>query len=160
MGKTVSMYIRSQGIAAAVFNMVLNPAFAWLGNRKMAFVGLWGDGNILLDTFLTSMIVSLLVTLFTAAGVGRELKKHRLSTIPGSSVLNRLPPKPFALGLVIGACAELVLFPVTMGLFCFLGLSGLSFAQFVLFKIIYTGPLGFFVARLVILRFLQAGGQP
>jgi YD repeat-containing protein len=36
--QSVRSYIRTQGMACAVINALLNPAIAWLGNRQMAFV--------------------------------------------------------------------------------------------------------------------------
>jgi hypothetical protein len=40
MMQSVRSYIHAQGVARAVINAVLNPAIAWLGNQRMAFVPL------------------------------------------------------------------------------------------------------------------------
>jgi hypothetical protein len=59
MSEPVRAYIRSQGIGAAVGNIVLNPAFAWLGNRELAFTPLTGGGSIIVDTAITKVKMSL-----------------------------------------------------------------------------------------------------
>jgi hypothetical protein len=152
----VNAYIRSQGIACAVINMVLNPVIAWLGNRQMDFMPLAGGGSIVVDTAITSIVLSLLVALFTAAGVRRELQAGRLSVTKGSPraglLLSHLPKKAWALGLLLGLGVALVFTPFTFGLFSFLGFSGLPFLGFALFKAVYTPLLGFVVTRWVILR--------
>ncbi|MGO9118750.1 MAG: hypothetical protein ACLQPD_14225 [Desulfomonilaceae bacterium] len=40
MTEAVRAFIRSQGIGAAVGNILLNPAFVWLGNGELVFTPL------------------------------------------------------------------------------------------------------------------------
>ena len=56
MSASVRSYIRSTGMGAAVPNMVINPAIAWLLNRQMEFVPLTGDGGMIVDTAITSVV--------------------------------------------------------------------------------------------------------
>jgi hypothetical protein len=147
-------YILTQGVICAIINMVVNPSLAWLTNRTMEFVPL--REGIVVDTTITSLVLPLLVTLFTAAGVRRDLKTGRVKAPEGlpraGNLLPHLPGNVWALGLTLGFGAVLVILPLTLGLFHLLGLPGLSFAGFALFKAIYTGMLAFLVTRWVILR--------
>jgi uncharacterized membrane protein YhdT len=152
----VASYIRTQGITCAVINMVLNPVVAWLGNRQMAFTPLWGGNSLVVDTSMTTIVLSLLVALFITSGVRRDLQAGRISATDGfpraGRLVSHLPRQAWALGLALGLGAACVLTPVTFGIFYALGVSGLPFAWFALFKAIYTPLLGFVVTRWVILR--------
>ena len=155
----VGSFIRTQGIICAAINMVLNPVIAWLGNRQMEFMPLAGGGSMVVDTAITSVVLSLLVALFTASGVRKALQTGQIQVTEGSPragrLLLHLPRKAWALGLLLGLGVACVLTPLTYGLFHALGFSGLPFAGFALFKAIYTPPLGFAVTRWVILRQLS-----
>lgn len=152
----IDTYIRTQGIACAVVNMVINPVVAWLGNRPMNFVALAGSNSIVVDTAVTCIVLSLLVALFTASGVRKALEAGQIQITNGSPragrLLSRLPKRDWALGLLLGLGIACTLTPLTFGLFHALGFSGLSFAGFALFKAIYTPFLGYIVTRWVILR--------
>jgi hypothetical protein len=50
----VRSYIHAQGVNCAVINAVLNPAIAWLSNRRMAFLPLSGANSIIVDIAVTS----------------------------------------------------------------------------------------------------------
>jgi len=152
----VDSYIRTQGMTCAVINAVLNPVVAWVGNRQMDFMPLWGRNSIVVDTAVTSIVLSLLVALFVTSGVHRDLKAGRVKATNGFSrkecLLSRLPSRAWALGLMFGFGIAFVLIPLTLGLFHLIGLTGLSFAAFALFKAVYTGLLAFLVTRWVIFR--------
>ena len=152
----LNSYIRTQGITCAVINMVLNPVLAWFGNRQMDFMPLSGGGSIVVDTAITSIVLSLLVALFMASGVRKALQAGSLEATDESRtagrLLSHLPRKAWALGLLLGVGIACVLTPLTFGLFRSLGFSGLPFWAFALFKALYTPLLGFVVTRWVILR--------
>jgi hypothetical protein len=152
----VRVYIRSQGIGAAVGNIVLNPAFAWLSNREMAFTPLTGGGSIIVDTAITSVIMPLVVALFVASGTRREIAAGRIGTFdgcsPGFRLLSWLPRQGWALGLSIGGGVALVVTPLFFILFSVLGIVGLPFVGFALFKAVWTPLVAFVVARWVVLR--------
>ncbi|MHB9074573.1 MAG: hypothetical protein ACYC6G_13725 [Desulfobaccales bacterium] len=156
MMHAVGSFIRTQGFICAVINMVLNPVVAWLLNRQMDFTPLMGGGGIIVDTAITSIVLSLLVALFTASGVRKALQSGQIQITEGSPragrLLSHLPKKAWALGLLLGLGIACVLTPLTFGLFHALGFPGLPFAGFALFKAIYTPLLGFVVTRWVILR--------
>ncbi len=156
MMQSVRSYIHSQGVACAVINAVLNPAIAWLGNRQMAFVPLSGDNGIVVDTAVTSIVLSLLVSLFVTPAAHRELRAGQLTgtetVFRETDVLARLPSRAWSLGLLIGLVAAAVITPLMFATFRVLGSAGLSFAGFVTLKAVYTAALGFAVTRWVILR--------
>lgn len=152
----VNVYIHTQGLGAAIGNVIFNPLLAWLGNRSMEWVTLFGDHSIVIDTAITSIVASLLVTLFASSGVHRDLKAGRLAIpkdIPGAKgILLHLPQSAWTLGLTLGATIAIVLVPLALVVFHLFSLSGLTFAKFAVIKAVYTGLLGFVVARWVILR--------
>ena len=76
MSEAVRSFIRSQGIGAAVGNIILNPALAWVLNRQAAYVG---DGEIVTDTAITCVLMTLIVTLFVVSGTRRELEAGRIT---------------------------------------------------------------------------------
>ena len=153
--QSLSQYARTQGLIAALINAVLNPVLAWLGNRKMEFMPLSGGHSIVIDTALTSVLLSLLVALFVTSGVHRDLKAGRV-TASGFSrkerLLSRLPSQAWALGLMLGFGIAFVLIPLTLGLFHLLGIPGIPFVDFAMIKAVYTGLLAFVVTRWVIFR--------
>jgi hypothetical protein len=156
MMQSVRSYIRAQGVACAVINAMLNPAITWLGNRRMAFVPLSGDNSIIVDTAVTSIVLSLLVSLFVTPAARREFRAGRLTgtdTVFGESgVLANLPSKAWSFGLLMGVVAAAVITPLMFATFRVLGSAGLSFAGFAILKAVYTAALGFAVTRWVIVR--------
>jgi len=156
MPQSVSEYARTQGLIAALINAVLNPVLAWVSNRDMEFMTLSGNRSIIMDTAITSLVVSLLVALFVTWGVRRDLKAGRLTLTNAFSwkkhLLSCLPTQAWALGLMLGFGIAFVVILLTLALFHLIGISGFSFAAFALFKAAYTGLLAFVVTRWVILR--------
>jgi hypothetical protein len=156
MTQPVRSYIRSQGLACAVINVVLNPAIAWLGNRQMAFVPLSGENSIVVDTAVTSIVLPLLVSLFVTPAARRGLRAGQITgsdVVPWEGrVLSRLPVQAWSFGLLIGIVAAVILTPLIFGAFRMMGASGLPFAAFALLKAAYTPTLGYLVTRWVILR--------
>jgi len=159
MAQTVGSYLRTQALACGAINAVVNPALAWLLNRRMEPVPL--DG-LVVDTAITCVVLSLLVSLFTTAGVRRALASGEIFQTgepPGAGpFLARLPRGPAPLGLALGIAAGGVLTPAAWGLVRALQVEALPFAGFVLFKAVYTGVLGSAVTRRVILRQLATRG--
>jgi hypothetical protein len=156
MPQSVSVYIRRQGINAAIINAVLNPVLAWLGNRKMEFTPLSGGHSIVIDTAVTSVLLSLLVALFVTSGVHRDLKAGRVTATNGFSrkgrLLSRLPSQAWALGLMLGFGIAIVLASLTLAVFHLLDIPGIPFVEFAIIKAVYTGILAFVVTRWVIFR--------
>ena len=70
----VRSHIRAQAMTCAVMNAVLNPAVAWLGDRRMAFGLLAGDNSIIVDTAVTWIALSPLVPLFVILAARQEFR--------------------------------------------------------------------------------------
>lgn len=160
MSEAIRSYIRSQAIGAAVGNMVINPALAWLINRQVAFVPLTGDNSMIIDTAITCVVMTLIVTLLIARGTRRELEAGRIAqsanSTPGQGVLSLLPHAGWALGLTLGLGAAVVIAPLTFGVFRLLGVTGLSLGGFAVFKAVWTPLVAVIVVRWVVLRQLMA----
>lgn len=149
-------YIRQQATAAGIVNAVLNPLIEWITNREKGFVPIWASDGMVVNIALTSVILSVLVALFAARGLHKELHGGHLATGGGESpragrLLAQLPSRAWLLGLLLGVGAAAVV-TLAFWLFHALGISGLSFGGFLVFKAVYCGLLGFVVARWVILR--------
>jgi hypothetical protein len=151
--QSVRSYIRAQGASSAVINAVLNPAISWLGNRQMNFVPLSG---IAVDTLITCIVMSLLVSLFVTPPAQRQFGAGRLTgsnaDVVGSGILAHFPTKAWSLGLLIGIIVAAIVTPLMFAAFRMFGSPGLSFVGFIILKALYTAVLGFVVTRWVILR--------
>ena len=157
MAHPVEGFIRKTGVTAGIFNFVLNPLVAWLGNMAMADVPLTG---VAVDTAITCILMSLLVALFISAETRRALAAGTLELgghpLRAGRLLRRLPDRPWKLGLLLGLLAAAVVTPCLVGLFSVFGATSLSFFAFALLKAVYTPLLAYAVARWVILRQLAA----
>jgi hypothetical protein len=132
--------------------MVVNPILAFLINRNVESVSLSG---IIVDTIITSIVMTWLVTVFSAADINRQLRAGRFKNenLPKSGpVLSRLPRKGRLLGTVLFICTVLLMVTLTVSLFSLLDITELSVYRLALFKVIYTGPVAYVVARLAIIR--------
>ena len=158
MAQSVESFIRKNGVTAGIFNLVLNPFFAWLSNREMADVPL--AGAVVVDTVITCFIMSLLVTLFISADTRRAVKAGVLETagqgLQAGSLLRRLPGRPWKLGLLLGLAVAVVVTPCLVGFFAAFGLDSFSFSAFAVLKAVYTPIMAYAVARWVILRQVAA----
>jgi len=161
---SVASYIRKQATAAAIINAVLNPLIEWLFNREKGFVPLWASDGIVVNIAVTSVILSLLVALFTTRGLHQELHAGHITTGGGESpragrLLSQLPRRAWSLGLLLGVGVAAFV-TLTFWLLHVLDVSGLSFGGFLVFKAVYCGLLGFVVARWVILRQMSDVPRP
>ena len=161
--QSVNTYIRTQGIIAAVVNMALNPLLAWLFNPRMKYMTLAGDHSIIIDAAVTSVVLSLLVSLFVTAAVRRDTKTGGIDFAGGLSeegrLLSRLHRRAWALGLVLGSGVALVLVVLIFTLSRLLGVQGVTFVRYVMFKAAYTGLLGYVVTRWVLIRQLPLAAR-
>lgn len=150
MPPTVAAFIRTQGLICAVLNAVLNPLLAWTLQPPET-----SRAALMVDTAITCVVMSLLVSLFTSAGVGQA---RRAGTLPPLGeprpLLGQLPRAPWALGLALGLAAACAAVPLASGLLYSLDLAPLTPAEVALFKFLYTPPLGYLITRLVVSRTL------
>lgn len=148
----IDSYIHKQALTAALINMVVNPLLAFFINRNVDSIALSG---IVIDTIITSIVMTWLVTVFSAADINRQLRagnfKNENLLHPGP-ILSQLPRQGILLGTVLFIYTVLVIVTLAISLFSLLGITELSVDKFALFKVIYTGPTAYVVARLAIIR--------
>ena len=132
--------------------MVVNPLLAFFINRSVDSVALSG---IIIDTIITSIVMTWLVTVFSAADINRQLRASRFKNEnlphPGP-ILSRLPRRGVLLGTVLFVFTVLIMMILTISVSSLFGIKELSVERLALFKLIYTGPVAYLVARLAILR--------
>lgn len=149
---SIDSYIRKQALTAALINMVVNPLLIFLLNSNADSVALPG---IVIDTIITSIVMTWLVTIFSAADVNRQLRtghfKDENLPRPGP-ILSRLPKRGVLLGMILFVCTALILTTLTVYLFSLIGITELSVSRLALFKAVYTGPVAYITARLAIIR--------
>lgn len=146
-------YVRGQAIGAALVNAVLNPVIEWVLNRTRGPQPLWGDDGVVVNMAITSLILSVLVALFTARGVRHEVAIGRIAIDRTARRLHRLPRRAGWLGLLFGALAAAAV-ALVCWLLARLGVDGLTFAGLLILKALYCGALGFVVARWTAVRML------
>ncbi len=148
----INSYIHKQALLAALINMAVNPLLAFLLNHNVDSVALSG---IVIDTIITSILMTWLVTIFSAADVNRQLRaghfKDEDLPHPGS-ILSRFPKRGVLMGMVLFVCTALVMVTVTFSIFSLFGITELSVGKLALFKVVYTGPVAYVIARLAIIR--------
>jgi hypothetical protein len=149
---SIDSYIHKQALAAALINMVVNPLLAFFINRNVDTVALSG---IVVDTIITSIVMTWLVAVFSAADINRQLRAGRFKDEnlpqPGP-ILSRLPRRGVLLGTVLFICAVLVMVTLTVSMFFLFDITELPVNRMALFKGIYTGLIAYAVASLAIIR--------
>lgn len=147
-------YIRGQIAGAALVNAALNPLIEWGLNRSKGFQPFWGSDGVVLNMALTSIILSVLVALFTARGVHHQLADVKITAMRVAPVLARLPGRAGVLGLLLGAGAATAVVLV-FWLLDATGVAGMPFWGLLVLKAGYCGVLGGIVAWCVMLRLLH-----
>lgn len=67
-------------------NLVINGLIAWLINRSVATVPIWGGGSVSLDLLATSFLLPFIVCLAVSPGVKKKVKSGDLSPISASQL--------------------------------------------------------------------------
>lgn len=143
-------YVRTQATVAGAVNFVVNPAIDWIAMRHKGPQPVWGASGLVVNFAVTSLILSTLVGIFVAMGARRERRAGRLEHHPG--VAPRWLPQPgWLAGLTVGAAAAVLVVAVSW-LLHQAGVTTLKLPGLMLVKAVYSGVLGFTVARWVILR--------
>ena len=158
MKQSVERFSRKNGMIAGICNLVLNPAFAWLGNREMHDVPMFPA--IILDTGITCVIMTLLISLFVSADTKRAVESETIKATEYVSrrtrALTHLPARPWHFGITLGCIIAFLAIPCLMLAAHFLDMTSLSFFHFALLKAVYTPPVAYIVTHCVILRQLSS----
>ncbi|AFM15442.1 hypothetical protein Mycch_0624 [Mycolicibacterium chubuense NBB4] len=150
----VAGYVRAQATIASLVNVVVNPGIDWLSSRHEGPQTIWAADGVVVNFAITSLILSSLVGAFAAYGARRKI---RLGQLAGAAAgPRRLPYRGWLAGLVLGAVAAALVI-VACRLLDVAGVVTVSLMPLLAAKAVYSGVLGFVVARSVILRQL---GRP
>jgi hypothetical protein len=149
-------YVRRQAVGAGVVNVVVNPALEWVLNRTRGFQPFFGANGVAANLAVTSIILSVLVTLFAARAVRRALAAGQITGRSAPRWLALLPRRSGWLGALAGLAAAttvvVVLWLLDRG-----GVTGLTFPGLLAVKAGYCGVLAYVVARLAMCRVLASG---
>jgi hypothetical protein len=145
----LSRQILVQATLAGLINLLVNPAIDYLTSRHEPPQRVWGVDGLVVGGFANETILSTLVGVFSARAA-RRLEADGMAT---PRWLRRLPRRGWSAGLALGASAAVVAIAGSW-LLSVAGVTTLSLPALMAVKAVYCGTLGFWVARLVILRTL------
>lgn len=149
-----------QGVGGAIVNAIINAGFGWLFFHHLAFVPLQGDLSIAGDTVVTGFLVAFITTLIVTALARREVRVGRVPALDAHPVLRWLPRRTWLRGLVLGLAGVALLAIPTVLVLGALGVSGMSFGRFLLFKSTFAAVAGLIFTPLVALYALAGAGVP
>lgn len=151
-------YVRRQALGAGAVNVVVNPALEWVLNRTRGFQPIFGANGVAANLAVTSIILSVLVTLFASRAVRRALAAGQIMGRSAPRWLALLPRRPGWLGALTG-CVAATIVVVALWLLDRSGVTGLTFAGLLAVKAGYCGVLAYVVARLAMCRVLAFGNS-
>jgi hypothetical protein len=146
-------YVWRAAIAAAVVNMLLNPAVAVIGDVRFVPVV-----AMMVYVDVATLAVALLVSTLGARRLHRELARGHGTPHGGTAwekqLLEGTPASPWAFGLLLGLTLAFVatLVLITLGIF---GFSGFAYVTFVSFVAAYSAAVAFVGTRWTIVRQLM-----
>ena len=127
------------GVGAAVINAAINGAIAWGLFHGVAAVPLWGQMGIAADTIATSLLLPFITCLVVTHLTAWHVRAGRLVPLDEGAephaLLARLPRPTLIRAAALAAASLVVLVPFTLATLVLLGIDGLPFAGFLLFKI-------------------------
>jgi hypothetical protein len=153
-------------LVTAVVNVVINAAIARLSVIGADTVPVWsvpllGGPSIYTDTVATLFTLPLITCLISTTAVWQELRRGRLTPLcHAGALLGRLPDRRLRRGLVLGACATVLVAPPIAIVFGMLDFAGLSVGDFVVFKVAFAVALGALVTPLIALRAMTDAPAP
>jgi hypothetical protein len=152
-------------VGAAIVNLILNSAIAWLTAHNEDTIPRWAtpliDGpSTITDTVGTLFILPLLTCLIFTALAQREIRAGKLQplgwTRESHPFLRRLPEGTLKRGLAAGAITTLVLGPPMVAAIIALGIGDVSVGGFVAYKAVFGVALGLVVTPILALWALQS----
>jgi hypothetical protein len=144
--------IVEQGGGAAIVNFLLNGAIAWGVFRHLDVVPLWGEQSIAGDTIVTGVVLPLLTCLIATGIVRRQVLGGKVrALVDAHPSVAWMPQRTVVRGLVLAMAVSLTLVPSTLALLTVLGVEGMGFWGFVLFKATWASAAAFVVQPVVAL---------
>lgn len=148
----------TQAVGGLVLNALLNGATAWVGFPLVTSLPLWSRGNcVAADTIGTSFFLPLTTCLIITPISRRAARRDPAVTIPRDDLpwaTRWLPANMVARGALVGLISALSAAPIALGLLTAAGVVGMTRAEDVMFKAVYTAILGAIVTPLLGLRAL------
>jgi hypothetical protein len=153
-----------QGIGAAVFNLLLNGAIAWLMVRSLRTVPTWGtELSIVGDTIGTAFLLPFFTCLTVTRLARGRVERGRLPALAwrrsSHAVLGRLPSGTLPRALMLGLACAVALGPVAVWTLALLEVREMGAWPFVVFKAAFAAALAALVTPVIALGALgDAGG--
>lgn len=146
--------IVDQCIVGGLINFVVNGAIAWYLFRAMARVPMTGGSqNVLGDIVGTFFLLPLVVCLIVTPLVRRQVRGGKLAALSWNrdthSLYQRLPVSSFVRGLLLGAACTIALGLPLFGLMEALGITAMTYWNFVIIKGVYAGVLAAMVTPVI-----------
>jgi hypothetical protein len=141
---------------AAVVNLIINGAIAWLTTLGKHGVPVWASPvagpSLIVDACLTLLLLPLVACPIVTLSVWREHRRGALDLLTASpsmqSVVNRLPRTSVRRGVTFGAAALIVLGPPVVAALILVDPGRLPIAGYVVYKALFAVVLGAIVTPL------------
>jgi hypothetical protein len=142
-----------QGVAPAVFNLLLNAGIAWLLFRSVAVVPLWGQSSIAGDTLGTAFILPFATALIVSRMVRGQVVQGRIPPLaepPADGFMARFAARaPWRRGAVLGVAGVLGAALPVVAFFSLAGPSEMALHSFLWFKAGFAALLAAAVTPLI-----------
>ena len=126
------------GLGAGVLNFVLNAGIAWAMFFRQPIVPLWGRTGVAADTIATSFILPFVTCVIVTRLTARHVRAGRIAPLDRQgeplSILDRVPERTLPRAIVFAFASLVLLGSATVAVLMQLGVEGMPFRQFVLFK--------------------------
>ena len=153
--------IVEQGVGPAIFNFLLNALIASGLYHALDVVPLEGPQSVAGDTVATGVLLPFLSCLIVTAVVRRHVAGGRLAPLAVPHPAVAWMPRNTVLRAILFAvltCVTLV--PLTLRLFAALGVTGMGFWWFVLYKAAWAAMAAFILTPLIALWAIAAPPRP
>jgi hypothetical protein len=143
-------YLIYQALGSVLVNGILNFASAWPMHRH-PWIPLFGwSGSITFDTCSTAVLLSGLTVLSGSWFVRRDHRSGVVRPIdpPANSRLRWLPLGTVPRALLFGVLFAALTVPIGLGILLLRGCQGMTFPQFLAFKLVFAVALGALVTPL------------